>query len=761
MSLTGVNDPHRRPSPSGVKTTSSGASPTGYLLTVCGSHTPVGNSADTCLMSPLADPTVQGCRHHLLHPCTLGRVPPPRDERLQGMTFMARVARVLGNRRAAPAPDAARRSEGDASQRGRVLASPPTHIVEASSLGWLSELEALIVDLDAWCDERPSAQSATVTANMRNAIGEPCSCTSKDGSGTEDPMAVLRHAQCAHQQYVLHLEEMLAAAELSAAPSVVVRPAAVALVKACAAGGIRIGVVTSKSSESMRLSLDVNGLAEHVQGIHARRVGAQVVDGPSLDELEELLAELGPPMQPVVLVSTRATVLTTAQRAGMYAIGIAQAPGAYMALEEAGPLAVLRHLAPVTNAVSEREQVRPRAATDRSSTWHLRIGPVIDALWVLAVVAALVVASARLGFALEIGVSVWEFGLGVEALLLSTAVTVVVIAFFCSLVVFVGAAAISGPRAPAYAAASCALFVVALASGRASRGLESLRGDGLEVVILTAQAAYVALIASAVSGLMHSGFREVERSRTTHKRSSIAALALTLAWASYTAVTDPPWWHGIIAGAVASSLFFLSLRCRWIIGESQLYDEKAPLVRWLGPKSPKWIIAITLCAGATGMAMAASLSTNGETDSGLLLWLFPLMGMSALAVWFASTFKGPRRWLAASLPPPAPAVALGAAFAVALACLASFHHGAAVASDAREASPSDRGELAAWYLGLETYWTCARPVSGTSTPGVLTPALLLAAHEDAFVLLSRDSGVQHIPTGAFVLSPVSSTGGCA
>jgi phosphoglycolate phosphatase-like HAD superfamily hydrolase len=616
------------------------------------------------------------------------------------------------------------------------------------ALSWLAEIEVLVLSLDDWCEVLPAAKRRVAASSMRGALVADGLWLSPEARVTDEPMVLLRFAAAEHPQAVAGLDELLRNAELAAASSAKVRPAALDLLRTCANRGVRTAVASAASLESVRRTLDANGLAEPVHAIHGRDVRRPVTTELTPDDVAVLLDALDPPKSPAVLVTSSPAGIESARAVGIFAIGIAREPRVRVALEQANPIAVLLQLAPVVRAVAARKLVRPSLL---GHDWRSLLGPAFEIVGALALVAALVVASGRLGFAKEMGVSVWAFGFDVESILLSSVIAVVGVAWLGSLAVFMLAAAVSGRRAPAYMISASVVALLAWTISHATREVDALQGDVTTMALQTSHVAMLTVSVAMIAAMGHEMIEGVRSTRTAMRRLVIVVIMLILAWLLYVSQARPPWWHAVVIAAMACAGLGMTLHRRWL--DFSAYDEGSPVRR----VSPSQVMAGLLFIGVIGVTAVPPHVMSDDPQPGLTQ-AFLIGSLILLAAWFAATFQGPRGWLARVLPPPLPAVALAAVLAIVIPCMAAFHHGAWVAAEARAASPTE--PIASWYLGFDSYWTCPTPVPGMATLRVPGPALLLTAHADAFVLFTENAGAQHVPTGAVMLSPVPASGTC-
>lgn len=210
----------------------------------------------------------------------------------------------------------------------------------------LSDATHLLFDFDGpICSIFAGLPAATVAATLRDYLAPlrlalPDSILSED-----DPLEILRYAAGAGPLLTETTEAGLRGLELQAILSATPTPDAAEAIRHHRASGRRLAVVSNNADIAVQIYLTHHNLLGHFDLISARTPGqdpALLKPHPHL--IAQAIDRLGADPEKCVLIGDSVSDVHGAERAGIPAIGYANAPGQAYRLHAAGAAAVITRM---------------------------------------------------------------------------------------------------------------------------------------------------------------------------------------------------------------------------------------------------------------------------------------------------------------------------------------------------------------------------------------------------------------------------------
>ena len=179
-----------------------------------------------------------------------------------------------------------------------------------------------------------------------------------------------------------------------------------------------------------------------------------------------------------------------------------------------------------------------------------RRGTLVEASVVITLCGALatvLLTSLRAGFATRFGLSVWDLGIDVQAVLASAALAATLLSWILGVLALLFRSIFSGPRGPKYVLANLIMVAVALAASLVFRNIAVLSGDAAAFASWTAVFGWVGLAAALVSSGLWHGIETIGKDGPKQRQQAIL-LASSLILVAGVQYFRPPLWTGLIPG---------------------------------------------------------------------------------------------------------------------------------------------------------------------------------------------------------------------
>ncbi|WP_370192743.1 HAD family hydrolase [Streptacidiphilus sp. MAP5-52] len=168
----------------------------------------------------------------------------------------------------------------------------------------------------------------------------------------EDPMALLRQVSAERPEATMAADELLERLEVEAVGTAEPTPGAEAVIRACAASGRRVWMVSNNAPRAIEEYLAARDLRQEVSGVFGRPIGDPSLMKPNPHLLLEMLAAASAEPTGCVFVGDAVTDVQAGLAASMPTIGYANKPGKDVALARAGATAVVDSMHVIAEALT-------------------------------------------------------------------------------------------------------------------------------------------------------------------------------------------------------------------------------------------------------------------------------------------------------------------------------------------------------------------------------------------------------------------------
>jgi HAD superfamily hydrolase (TIGR01509 family) len=225
----------------------------------------------------------------------------------------------------------------------------PSH----SAAGLLDNVRCLLFDFDGPLCGLFAGHPAEVVAERMVAWLEERGLDFYAGAAPTDPMEVLRDAgHKLGEQDVARLEEFLTGEEVAAVDAAEPTPDADRVVRALAAGGVRLAVASNNGRAAVAHYLARRGLTAYFgDRLHGRAADPALMK-PHPDSVRRALRSAGTAPAEALMVGDSATDFQAADQLGIPFLGFAKSPRHDLALRHAGATHTISAWRPLLTALT-------------------------------------------------------------------------------------------------------------------------------------------------------------------------------------------------------------------------------------------------------------------------------------------------------------------------------------------------------------------------------------------------------------------------
>ncbi len=214
----------------------------------------------------------------------------------------------------------------------------------------LAPVRHVLLDFDGpVCSVFASIPASDIARDLRGELwGEKTPDWAKSES---DPLALLHRIDEERPDLVPQADDLLMRLEEKAAVGARPTPGSVAFLKACAAGGRSVWLVSNNARSAMTGYLAAHGLDRYVADQFGRIAGKPSSMKPSPQLLYAAMRAAGADARECVFVGDAVRDVQAADAAGMVAIGYANKPGKAERMVNAGAAAIVTSMSDLAAAI--------------------------------------------------------------------------------------------------------------------------------------------------------------------------------------------------------------------------------------------------------------------------------------------------------------------------------------------------------------------------------------------------------------------------
>lgn len=364
-----------------------------------------------------------------------------------------------------------------------------------------------------------------------------------------------------------------------------------------------------------------------------------------------------------------------------------------------------------------------------------------------AATGALLLVSYRDGFFATFGVSIWEAGVELNAVLLSAGLGIVALGWLSSLVWLVIGATFAGRSWPRFVAAGTVLASATIALTALFKDIDYLRGDGAFVAGTTAEFALMSVALAVMSASASNLVKTIQDSSLGERRLTLMLVLLLVLLGFLVELVHPePIKAGIAGSAFGLLAFFAGIA--WANTKSR---QRLTWRRWL----PFLLLPVALGTAAwywAGRARSVE-DQYGSLATGIQRLL---IGASIVIVLGAliATWHRPRAWLELTKPVPGQVWVVLAAMALVTSAVLAHGLGRSEADSLQAAAEAGTQSTPSWapLLGVAARWVCVEALGDEPDDRIGdSPALFLPTEPENSLLWLPHLGTLRIPSQEVVL----------